>query len=372
MAPIVSPNAAVAAKARPDDTIDDTIDDAPHDTLADAVDIPPRIVDAAITWCVKIQFGEPDPDTRAAFADWLRRDKRHALAWQRVQALGGDFANIPPALALNTLDTAASSRRPRMAVSARRRAALKVLGSAGIAVCAGWVARDSAPWQRWLADAATATGERRALRLDDGSALTLGTDTAVRIRFSGTSRIIDLRRGEILVATGQDRDAAARTGAARPFRVLTPFGDVRPLGTRFVVRLDDDRARISVQQGAVVLSPSNQHPADEAAPIVRPGETWLLRADSAEPAPAQAFRPDGWADGVIEGRNMRLADLLAELSRYRTGHIACDPGVANLPVTGTFHLPDPDQTLRFLAHTLPVRLVYRTRFWVSVVPAQAG
>jgi transmembrane sensor len=341
----------------------------PDDAQAD---IPTSIVDAAIAWCVKIEFGEPAPDTRAAFADWLRKDPRHALAWQRLRTLGGEFAKVPPTLALNTLDSAAALRRQGRVANARRRTALKVLGSAGIAVCAGWVARDSAPWQRWLADAATATGEQRTLRLDDGSQVTLGTDTAIRIAFASASRVIELRRGEILIATGHDGDVAARTGATRPFRVRTPYGDVRALGTRFVVRLDQSRARISVQEGAVALHPSEGQPPEGSTPIARPGETWLLRADSARPAPAQAFRPDGWAEGVIEGRNMRLADLLAELSRYRAGHLACDPGVADLPVTGTFHLGNTDNTLRFLAQTLPIELVYRTRFWVSVVPAQAG
>jgi transmembrane sensor len=340
---------------------------------ADAqADIPTSIVDEAIAWCVKLEFGEPAPDTRAAFADWLRKDPRHAVAWQRLQTLGGEFARVPPALALNTLDAAAALRRQARGTHARRRTALKVLGSAGLAFCAGWVARDAAPWQRWLADAATATGEQRTLRLDDGSQLTLGTDTGIRIAFAGTRRTIELRRGEILVTTGHDGDVAARTGNPRPFRVRTPYGDVRALGTRFVVRLDEGQARVSVQEGAVALHPSDGQPPDESTPIARPGQTWLLRADAAEPAPAPTFRPDGWAEGVIEGRNMRLADLLAELSRYRVGHIACDPGVANLPVTGTFHLADTDNTLRFLAQTLPVRLVYRTRFWVGVVPAHAG
>ncbi|MGT2491756.1 hypothetical protein ACU4GD_17580 [Cupriavidus basilensis] len=58
---------------------------------------------------------------------------------------------------------------------------------------------------------------------------------------------------------------------------------------------------------------------------------------------------------------MRLADVLAELARYRTGRIVCDPRVADLRISGAYHLRDTDQTLRFLAQSQPVAVVYRTR-----------
>ncbi|HEY0294521.1 MAG TPA: iron dicitrate transport regulator FecR, partial [Bordetella sp.] len=107
------------------------------------------------------------------------------------------------------------------------------------------------------------------------------------------------------------------------------------------------------------------------AGIVRRGEYWRLAADGASQLAQPDFDVTSWADGSINAHRMRLADLLAELARYRVGHIACDPSVADLRLTGVYQLDDIDQTLRFIAQTQPVRIVRRTPLWLSVVPAGA-
>jgi len=324
--------------------------------------IPARIVDQAITWTIQLDFGEPTASTREAFAQWLAADPLHELVWQRMQALRDDFSGMPPALALDTLQTAGARRG---ASGLRRRQALKVLALAGISVVAVQGVRELAPWQRLLADTSTATGEQRTVRLDDGSTIVLNTDTAISTGLGGERRLVTLRRGEILVTTGYDDRFAAASGAARPFWVQTPFGSLRALGTRFVVRIGDGRARVSVQEGAVALYPSTGGTGD----VAQAGTSWWLANGGSAPAPAQTFDADGWASGVIAGKDMRLADVLAELARYRTGRIVCDPRVADLRISGAYHLRDTDQTLRFLAQSQPVAVVYRTRFWVTVEPA---
>ncbi len=324
-------------------------------------DIPARVVDQAINWSVRLDFSEASAGTRKAFARWLEADPLHALAWQRVQALRDDFSRMPPALALDTLQSAGARRGMR---GLKRRQALKVLALAGVSVLAAASVRELAPWQRLLADTSTATGEQRTVRLADGSTIVLNTDTAINTGLGDERRVITLRRGEILVATGHDERFSAGNGAARPFWVQTPFGSLRALGTRFVVRLEAGRARVSVQEGAVELHPA----AQGARPVARAGTSWWLASDGGTPAPAQSFEADGWADGVIAGNDMRLADLLAELARYRTGRIVCDPRVADLRVSGAYHVRDTDQTLRFLAQAQPVSIVYRTRFWIAVGP----
>jgi transmembrane sensor len=136
-------------------------------------------------------------------------------------------------------------------------------------------------------------------------------------------------------------------------------------GANFVVRLDAERARITVQQGIARLYPAGL----EAPMLARAGESWWLQAGKALPADPLPFDAAGWVEGVVAAKNMRLADLLAELARYRHGRIGCDPRVADLPVSGIYHIRDTDRALRFLAQTQSLRLAYRTRFWVSVAPA---
>jgi transmembrane sensor len=66
---------------------------------------------------------------------------------------------------------------------------------------------------------------------------------------------------------------------------------------------------------------------------------------------------------------VRLDAFVAELGRYRHGLLRCDPAVAGLRLTGAFQLADTEAVLHNLAQLLPVQLLYRTRYWVTLVPA---
>jgi len=313
------------------------------------------IVDQAIDWSVRLNFSQPDARTRAAFERWRRAAPEHELAWTRVQSLNADFNAVPQGLALDTLTALNGARRRQ------RRVVLKSLLLAGGALGTGWAAREQVPWQRLVADVSTGLGERRALTLADGTRLVLNTDSAVSLLLDGAERVVVLHRGEISLDTGSDPGSPAR----RPFRVRTPYGVVEALGTRFVVRLDDDGARVSVQEHAVALTPAEG--GDRV--IVQAGQQGWLDRWHAQPLQPPAMESAAWVEGAISGKNMRLADLLAELSRYRRGRINCAPEVADLRVSGTYHVDDTDRTLAFLAQTLPVRVRYWTRYWVTVGPA---
>lgn len=313
------------------------------------------VVDEAIAWSVKLNFSQADARTRAAFERWRGAAPEHERAWSRVQSLNADFSDVPQSLALEALTAMDGARRQQ------RRAILKGFAVAGLVFGTGWAVRDHAPWQRLIADVSTGVGERNRFTLSDGTQLTLNTDSAVAVQMSDAQRVLVLHRGEVSIQTGGDPGFAVK----RPFTVRTPFGAVQALGTRFVVRLDEGSALVSVQEDAVAL-----RPADSPAPVIaEAGQDWRLDRQRAQRVMAPAMVANAWTEGAIVGKNMRLADLLDELSRYRRGRIACAPEVADLRVSGTYHVNDIDQALRFLAETLPIRVRYWTRFWIAVGPA---
>ena len=77
---------------------------------------------------------------------------------------------------------------------------------------------------------------------------------------------------------------------------------------------------------------------------------------------------EAWRRGVLLADNLPLGELIEELSRYRPGHLHCDPTVANVPVMGSFPLKDTDQALRLLEAALPIRVDKTFNWWVSVGP----
>ena len=70
--------------------------------------------------------------------------------------------------------------------------------------------------------------------------------------------------------------------------------------------------------------------------------------------------------------NARLADVVEELGRYRSGYLGVDKNVADLRITGSFPLQDTDLALNALLPTLPVQIQQRTPWWVTVVPKVTG
>jgi transmembrane sensor len=313
--------------------------------MAAPLDLP--TLEAAATWYVRLNSTPSNEADHQAWRQWLAANPQHARAWARVEKLQSQWARLPADVSLSTL----------AGVKARRRAVLKTLGLLLAVSGSGWLAAGHLPYPAMLADQRTATGQRRHLRLDDGSQLDLNTDSAIDIAFNAELRLIRLHRGEILVETARD---------SRPFIVEAPQGSVRALGTRFIVRCGPTVTDVCVLDKAVELRPLN-HPSR------------VLRLDAGQqahfdrdqisvvtPVPAGA---GAWSQGMLTVIDWRLEDFIAELSRYRPGVLRCAPAIANLRLSGAFRIDDTDTILENLSQSLPVTVRFVTRYWASVEAA---
>ena len=326
--------------------------------LPPAVD--PRAAREAAQWITRLHGAQPDAIDHTAWQTWRAADPAHELAWQRAELVMHTLGMVPPAIGTPVLG------RPQHA----RRASTRVLAAlilAGPAALAGYATARAAPWQDWFADVRTTTGEIRKLMLDDGTRLALNTDTAVDIRFDGGTRLLRLHHGEIHVATALDTRMPAR-----PFVVHTASGRVRALGTQFSVRANHGvlapTARVAVTAGAVEIRPAK---AAQLAQVIIAG--WQAGFTEYAIEPASALGAAGaslhaWVNGVLLADDTPLAALVAELARYRTGVLRCDPALADLRVTGAFQLRDTDNILELLQRSLPIKVTRRTRFWTTLEP----
>lgn len=328
-----------------------------------------HIVEQAVDWYVRDASGQQSLDDRTRFADWIAAHPDHGRAWQRLrgigQALRGPREHLPPRIALGTLDRAAL-------VDPNRRRLLKTLGWGGAAGAALYLLRDRFDWQAMLdpalADARTATGEIRDLRLADGTRVMLNTATAIDIDYSDLQRRIVLLAGEILVETGAKADGRALV-------IETRDGSVTPRGTRFTVRRTsrstDAGSLVAVNEGAVRIQPTRA----SAATLTEIGAGWQIGFDRDQAGAATRLRESrqAWTDGMLVAERQRLADLLAELDRYRPGRLRCAPEVADLRITGTWPLVGVDATDRILSsleRRLPVRVQRISPYWAVVGPTQ--
>lgn len=314
--------------------------------------IDPAIVRRASEWMARLWSGEASDDDKAACEQWRAVHPDHERAWNRLQVMEDKLHGIPREIARHAL------REPAVAAYTTRRQALKLLGLITVVGGAMHLVRESDTWQFAFSDYSTQTGEIREIALPDGTRIVLNTATAIDVRFNNQERRIMLQSGEILITTAPD---SATT--YRPFRIQSRQGMVEALGTRFTVRQDADISRVAVFEGAVEIHPEH---AINTAIRVDAGQHTTFSIEQVMPPATVQESAAAWSRGVLVAENMRIADFLAELSRYRSGLLRCDSTVADMRVTGVFPLHDTDRALLNLALGLPVRIVYRTRYWVTV------
>ena len=302
-----------------------------------------KALEAAAAWYAQLNDGAIDEARIRAWQQWLQASAQHAAAWERVERLHRQWAGMPQ----------------QATAQARRRDVLKVLSGMLVLGGAGWLAVDHVPYRALLAQQYTHGNQRRTLDLQDGSRLVLNADTAVDIRFDVQQRLVQLHQGEILVQ-------AAREAAERPFIVQSQEGTVLALGTRFSVRQLPGKTRVAVLEAAVQVRPLQSiHHADRLV------AGWQVTFDCNQVSPPERL-PEGstaWVQGLLSVNDGSLGDFIDQLRRYRPGVLRCDESIRGLRISGAFSLDDIDTVLENLGKTLPVRVRYLTRYWVSVEPA---
>lgn len=323
-------------------------------------------MEEAATWFTLLRSGAATEADRRRWQAWLAATDDCRAAWAFVERVSQRFQPLQtgasPRLAADVLQTAGNRL-------ARRRIVLGAAAMAGAVGLLGW-----SIWRRpgvmdtvmaWRADHQSTTGERREVRLADGTEVWLGSASAFDQEYGAGLRRLCLRAGEILIQTASD--------SARPFVVDTAQGRMRALGTRFNVRLDGrGRTELAVYEGSVevtltgAMPVAGTGPAAGASATVPAGRQLAFTADQLETlAPADPAR-EAWSRGVLLAQDLPLGEVIAELSRYRRGHLAVAPEVARLPVLGSYPLDDVDGALSMLAQTLPIRIRRPLPWWTTI------
>ena len=314
------------------------------------------IAEQAAHWIVQLSADDEHvrASARAGFAAWKAQDPLHARAAAGMESLLGQVhavrgpsgGDVRPARA--ALAAIAPKRRRHLAAGVA--VAMLVM-----AVAAGLAASDRPAYL--LADLRSPTGQWRTHTLADGSHLTLGSDTAVNLRFTSGERHLQLVRGEILVEVAKD--------ARRPFIVDSRQAALRALGTRFTVRQQGDSTILSMLESKVAV----QLPR-HADTVVAAGQRARITAAGAGPLETfdAASLQDAWRAHQLVVDDRPLPEVLDELARHRPGQLRYDRAqLAPIRVAAVLPLDDTDQALQLLIDNFPqLRVRMLTRYLVMV------
>lgn len=320
-----------------------------EETKRDMVDR--RQPDRASAWLIAL-LDQPDDDgLRRSFEGWVAASPDHARDWAEIAATYAAMGETLPAYPAHWPDSAPGPRPlPDLDVgadrpAASRRPSLLRLGAGLLAVALfGLVCVSAGPAMvlRWNADYATGTAERLSLRLDDGSMVHIGPESALSVEYAPGMRQVRLLQGRAFFEVTSD--------AQRPFVVASDGVETTVLGTAFDVHLTGHAAEVSVREGVVRV---DRQGMDGGGQTLRAGD-WIAWPRQGAISQGHIDPQDvaAWRDGQLVVRDRPVAEVVTELRHYYSGVILVQgDGLAESPLTGIYSLSDPVSALRAIAST---------------------
>lgn len=280
-------------------------------------------------------------EDEAAFDAWLAGDPRALGSYCRVEA------------ALLRLERAGrvskpGLRAPRKAnrpVATRRR--FLIAGSAAASLVAGIFG--AAAWFRQPGrQFDTRIGEVQEVPLEDGSIVTLNTNSKIAVKYSKQLRQIDLVEGEALFDVAKHK--------SWPFIVRAGATQVSAIGTSFSVSMLPERpVQVLVREGVVELKRADA--VTHISPLRVSANMRALSASGdkiiAATLPKERVKRDlVWQYGQIAFDNKTLNEAAVEFARYNEVHIIVEPAIGDRTITGLFAASDPIGFARLAAAAL--------------------
>ncbi|MDN7142090.1 FecR family protein [Pseudomonas sp. JQ170] len=312
--------------------------------------------EGAIDWMVRLSAGNTDATLQAQFDQWLASDPSHAQAWKRLQDRLGGACQTVRSLDRRAPGQAGEARRVLLQPTTTRRDLLRSVAAIGVLGGGLWLGARSQMGEALLADLRTGRGERRSFNLADGSRLSLNAGSAVDLQFDVQQRLLILRQGELVIQVASD--------PRRPLRVRTAQGDVRALGTRFLVSQEDGATRLVVLEHSVRASLF-----DGTGQDVQEGQAALLLPQRIEALGNDEVHRADWLNGRLNVLDDSLDAVVEALRPYYRGFVRVEPEVRGLRVQGVFPLDEPQRAFAALAETLPVRIEHYSP-WLTLIRAK--
>jgi transmembrane sensor len=275
-------------------------------------------------WALRLSEGELSPEHQEGLDLWLAERPMRRGTLLRAEAT------------LALIDRGRALERQPVGRKGWWRRLPKRAAVAGIAV-AGIAASTALIFVRVPEHVAmqTAIGEMRRAPLEDGSTLSLNTDSAVTVDFGANERIVRLERGEAWFQVAHD--------GARPFIVQAGQVRVRAVGTAFSVRRRSAQTDVLVTEGVVqvwTIGHEGRRVSLRAGyrSVIEPSLVVVAKS----PPVGAIERQLAWRSGELALDGEPLTYAVAELNRYNRRKIVVDdPAVGREPLVGYFRTDRP-------------------------------
>jgi transmembrane sensor len=299
--------------------------------------------ETAALWHERSSEENASAETRNDLMAWLAKSPEHVAAYESIEQTWSQLnsaAAAPQILQLRhesamrlTHKTAATLRPLRWTLAAAL-ILLSLGGALWILLPNGGFSLSSLAWlnsetqKPIVRTYATKTGDRLTIALEDGSQVTLNTETQLDVAFTKTSRTVSLSRGQALFEVAKDK--------SRPFAVRTENRRFVAVGTAFDVHIETGQIKVTMLEGTVHAE--SLEPGSLILATVTAGEQLITGAHAQERVRrVDPERETSWRRGQIIFDNTPLGAAIEELNRYSSTHIElADSKLAELRLSGTF------------------------------------
>jgi transmembrane sensor len=303
---------------------------------------------AAMSWLIALKDDPEDAELARRIDAWCAEAAENARAYADALDLWDLLGEVPANRHLpappRPLAPAAAGVPPAAARTlAPRQRAGRILAAGTALAMAACLAIFALPglWIWLAADHATGTAELRDIRLEDGSLVTLGAETAIDVVFETDRRHVRLLSGIAFFDVTSD--------PGRPFVVEAAGVETRVKGTSFEVGMAGGTVGVAVSSGHVEVAPDRQ---ENARPLgMRPGD-WS-RVDGARTVERGRIAPERvatWRQGLLTANDETVAGIAEDIGRYYPGIVLVVGGdLARQRVSGVYRTGDPVHALEAVA-----------------------
>jgi transmembrane sensor len=295
----------------------------------------------AYGWVVRFVSGAAGPNDIEALKEWSARSPAHAAAFDQASRTWEAVGPARQSLSVTSTSVICFDAAKKASVSAQskmaRRAFLGGALSASAAGAAFMVVRP--PLELWpslaelTADYRTAVGEQRQIMLADSVSIDMNTRTSIALRSSeDRPNRIELIAGEALVSMSKTSNAVT---------VLAADGRITATDARFNVRYGDRDVCVTCLQGNVEVG-------RQAAvlPLAAGRQVVYSSQGMGAPVAIDSATVMAWKDGVVIFDATPIADVIAEVNRYRRGRIVLtNAGLGRERLNARFRIENIDRVV---------------------------
>ncbi|MCK9913003.1 FecR domain-containing protein [Microbacteriaceae bacterium K1510] len=313
-------------------------------TKSDQIDATERLDREAHRWVAQLVSGEASTTDAEALKQWRQQSTAHEQAFVAATRQWKDFG--PAGKALLEQGRVPAWTPPRPLVS--RRAMLGGV-AAGVAAAASYAVVQP-PLGLWpsfselTADYRTATGEQRRIVLPGDVSVRLNTQTSIAIpSVSDESDSVRLIAGEAAFAIPAN--------ARRPLTVLAGAGRTTANRARFDIRNFGPAVCVTCLEGEARVEQGEETAVVQARQQLRYTAAGLETATRIDPDESAA-----WQEGMLVFRRTPLAEVVAEINRYRPGKVVLiNASLGTSPVNGRFRIQRINDVLSWIEQAFNVK-----------------